>query len=111
MTRALFLILPGVELLDLAGPLQALHEAGQFGAAYEPRFCSPAPEALTDQGPLLARLEPLIDPAAGDLVFIPGSPAFGTAKIISPQAKVSVLKWPQMDWLYHVFSNSRPAVL
>jgi transcriptional regulator GlxA family with amidase domain len=76
MTRALFLILPGVELLDPAGPLQALHEAGQFGAAYEPRFCSPAPEALTDQGPLLARLEPLMDPAAGDLVFIPGSPAF-----------------------------------
>ena len=72
MTRVVFLILPGVELLDLAGPLQALHQARQFGCAYELRFCSPFPEVSCDQGPVLARLEGLIAPEPGDLVFIPG---------------------------------------
>jgi len=76
MTRVVFLILPGVELLDFAGPLQALHEARQSGAAYELRICSPFPEVLTDQGPVLARLEPLVPPEPGDLVFIPGSTQF-----------------------------------
>lgn len=76
MTRVLFLVLPGVELLDFAGPLQALHEAAQFGCAYQLRFCSPDPELVTDQGPGLSRLEPLPAPEPGDLVFIPGSPAF-----------------------------------
>lgn len=76
MTRVLFLILPGVELLDFAGPLQTLHEAAALGCPYEIHACSPRPEADTDQGPVLARLEPLPDPAAGDLVFVPGSPAF-----------------------------------
>ena len=80
MTRVLFLILPGVELLDFAGPLQALHEATALGCPYRIHACSPQPEAATDQGPVLARLEPLPDPAAGDLVFVPGSPAFHRAR-------------------------------
>lgn len=88
MTRVLFLILPGVELLDFAGPLQALHEAATLGCSYQIHACSPAPEAATDQGPVLARLEPLPDPAAGDLVFIPGSPAFHRAP-----ADPRVLDW------------------
>jgi transcriptional regulator GlxA family with amidase domain len=80
MTRVLFLLLPGLELLDFAGPLQALHEAAALGCPYEIHACSPAPEAATDQGPVLARLEPLPEPAAGDLVFVPGSPAFHQAR-------------------------------
>jgi transcriptional regulator GlxA family with amidase domain len=76
VSRVLFLLLPGVELLDFAGPLQALHEAVSFGCAYQLRFCSPDPELATDQGPGLSRLEPLPAPEPGDLVFIPGSPAF-----------------------------------
>jgi transcriptional regulator GlxA family with amidase domain len=76
-TRVLFLILPAVELLDFAGPLQALHEAAQhFGAPYELHLCSPCPEVPTDQGLALTGLEPLIEPEQGDLVFIPGSPEF-----------------------------------
>ena len=88
MTRVVFLILPGVELLDFAGPLQALHEAQHRGAAYELRLCSPCSEVLTDQGPSLARLEPLIEPKPGDYVFIPGSTAFPRSKP-SPE----VLEW------------------
>ena len=89
MTRVVFLILPGVELLDIAGPLQALHEATRhFGAPYELRLCSPSPEALTDQGPALSRLEPLIAPEQGDLVFIPGSAVFHRS-----QPAPEVLEW------------------
>jgi transcriptional regulator GlxA family with amidase domain len=88
MTRVIFLILPGVELLDFAGPLQALHEAQHFGAAYEPRLCSPCPEVLTDQGPVLAKLEPLIAPSLGDFMFIPGSPAFHGS-----QPTPEILEW------------------
>ena len=81
MTRVVFLILPGVELLDLAGPLQALHEASRhFEADYELRLCAPGGEAPTDQGPLLAGLEPLVEPRPGDLVMVPGSMAFAHAR-------------------------------
>jgi transcriptional regulator GlxA family with amidase domain len=90
MTRVLFLILPGVELLDFAGPLQALHEAAALGCPYEIHTCSPASEAATDQGPVLARLEPLPEPAPGDLVLVPGSPAFHRSRPSS-----GVLGWLQ----------------
>jgi transcriptional regulator GlxA family with amidase domain len=80
MTRALFIVLPGVELLDFAGPLQALHEARSFGCEYELRICSPAPEVASDQGPVLAGMEPLPEPAPGDLVFLPGSSEFHRAR-------------------------------
>ena len=91
MTRVIFLILPGVELLDFAGPLQALHEASQhFGASYELHLCSPWLEVPSDQGLALTRLEPLIAPASGDLVFIPGSPAFHRSR---PEPEV-------LEWLW-----------
>ena len=90
MTRVIFLILPGVELLDFAGPLQALHEAQHFGAPYELRLCSPCPEVPTDQGPVLTKLEPLIASLKGDLVFIPGSTEFHRSK---PTAEV-------LEWLW-----------
>lgn len=89
MTRVVFLILPGVELLDLAGPLQVLHEASRhFGAPYETRVCALSPEVLSDQGLSLAGLEPLVAPEPGGLVFIPGNPEFPRA-----QAGAEALEW------------------
>ncbi len=88
MTRVIFLLLPGVELLDFAGPLQALHEAGHFGMPYDLHCCSPCPEVGTDQGPVLAHLEPLLEPAESDLVFIPGSAAFRRSR-----PDLAVLEW------------------
>lgn len=90
MTRVIFLLLPGVELLDFAGPLQALHEAQHFGASYELRLCSPSPEVPSDQGPVLTRLEPLIASLKGDFVFIPGSMEFHRSR---PTAEV-------LEWLW-----------
>lgn len=70
--RVLFLALPDLEILDLAGPLQAFHEANACGAGYRVLVVSTSPRVRTDQGLALADLEPLPEPAATDLVIVPG---------------------------------------
>ena len=74
--RALFLILPQVEIMDLAGPLQVLHEAGNYGHPYSIQFLSTAPEQRSEQGLRLADLQPFLSltPTADDIVFISGVP-------------------------------------
>jgi len=71
-TQVVFLLLPHVHALDLAGPVQVFHEANGFGARYRLRFCGVEPRARTAQGLWLSDLEPLPDVGAGDLVLVPG---------------------------------------
>ena len=83
------MLLPEVEILDLAGPLQALGEANRSRARYRLRFCSTRDQVRTDQGIVLADLEPL--PEVGDnragriacppLVIVPGMPYAATQKL------------------------------
>ena len=40
MTTVVFVLLPGVHLLDLAGPAQAFFTAGDFGRPYDLRYVS-----------------------------------------------------------------------
>ncbi|HZS39607.1 MAG TPA: helix-turn-helix domain-containing protein [Polyangia bacterium] len=70
--RVLVLMLPQVHLLDLAGPVQVLHEASELGADYRLQFCATRPRVRSSQGLMLSELEPLPAPRAGDLVLIPG---------------------------------------
>ncbi|HEX7182417.1 MAG TPA: GlxA family transcriptional regulator [Thermoanaerobaculia bacterium] len=70
--RVIFLALPDLEILDLAGPLQAFHEANGRGAGYRVLLVSTSPRVRTDQGLALSDLEPLPEPAAADLVIVPG---------------------------------------
>lgn len=82
MTAVVFVLLPGVHLLDLAGPAQAFYTAGDFGHRYDLRYVSGAPPSgssgadagvvTSAQGlPLAAETEwPAL--AADDLVVIPG---------------------------------------
>jgi transcriptional regulator GlxA family with amidase domain len=65
-------VLPEVEILDLAGPLQAFHEANRCGAEYRIRTCGIVPRVRSEQGVWLSDLEPLPEPTAGDLVLVPG---------------------------------------
>lgn len=80
MQRVVFVVLPGVEILDLAGPVQVFHEAnrcvGDSGGKYEVLTCSVQPRVRTDQGLWLSDLTPLPEPAPDDLVIVPG---FGMA--------------------------------
>src|SRR5690349_3061783 len=73
--RALFVYFPHCEVLDFAGPLQTLHEANAFtDGAYEIIHCGAAPSAASEQGLVLASLQPLPPPRSNDLIFVPGYP-------------------------------------
>jgi transcriptional regulator GlxA family with amidase domain len=73
VTRVVFVLAPGVHLLDVAGPAQALSMvADRGGPAYQPIYVADSPTVLSYQGlPLVTRTDwPELDPA--DLVVVPG---------------------------------------
>jgi transcriptional regulator GlxA family with amidase domain len=67
-----------VEVLDLAGPLQALHEANRISHRYEIVLCASRERIRTEQGLELTALQPFPEPRAGDLVIVPGMPYTAT---------------------------------
>lgn len=77
----IFLVLPQVEVLDLAGPLQALSEANARRKRYDIRLCATRPRIESHQGVVLADLEPLPDDAGEALIVVPGMPYAATQKI------------------------------
>jgi transcriptional regulator GlxA family with amidase domain len=68
MRQVVFLILPDVEILDLAGPLQVFHEANRCGARYWTRLAAAEPRLCSDQGLWLSDLEPFPDDTGPDAV-------------------------------------------
>lgn len=75
--RVVFAVFPGCEILDLAGPVQAFHEATALGVPYELVHCATTTEVPTAQGLRLSGLAPLPELAASDRVIVPGSPLNG----------------------------------
>lgn len=84
----IFALAPDVEVLDLAGPVQAFHEANRHGGDYRVHVCAMTPRLRLDQGIWLSDLEPLPEPAAEDLVVVPG---FRMAAVAVAEA--TLLKW------------------
>src|SRR5690349_9630099 len=80
--RVIFALFPGCEILDLAGPVQAFHEAKALGASYELLYCAPTPEVPSAQGLGLSGLQPLPAVRSGDRVIVPGFPV-GTVRVPS----------------------------
>ena len=73
--RAVFVYFPNCEVLDFAGPQQALHEANLLtGGTYEFVHCAVRENTVTYQGLQLGALRALPRPRATDLVFVPGYP-------------------------------------
>lgn len=70
--RVVFLLLPNLNLLDLAGPLQAFHAAAGMGAPYQTVFCASQPELVCAQGLTVAHVGPLQEVGEGDIVLVPG---------------------------------------
>ncbi len=72
MTRVVFLLAPGVVLLDVAGPAQVFSAAGSAGVNYQLSYVADHPLITTGQGvPLVAELEwPELH--ADDLILVPG---------------------------------------
>ena len=71
MPQIVFLILPHVHALDLAGPAQVFHEANAFGGRYRLRYCARARTVRTAQGLCLSDLEPLPRVGPEDTVLVP----------------------------------------
>lgn len=75
MQQVVFVVLPGVDLLDLAGPVEVFHTADALGGGYRVRTAGPLPAVRSRQGLALAELEPLPEGIGeGDLVIVPGMP-------------------------------------
>lgn len=73
-TKVVFLILPHIHLMDLAGPDQVFLEAIGYGADFELHYCSPdTPVASSSELPF-GKLKPYAEThlADGDLLLIPG---------------------------------------
>lgn len=82
-------MLPEVEILDLAGPLQAFSEANGGSKRYRIRLCATRERIESHQGLTLAGLDPLPDDAGADaLVVVPGMPYAATQQI-----ERSVTRW------------------
>ena len=71
------MLLPEVEVLDLAGPLQAFSEAKR----YRTRLCSTRERIVSHQGAVFADLEPLPEVSPESLVIVPGMPYAAVERI------------------------------
>lgn len=89
--RVAFVLVPGVHLLDLAGPAQAFYEAAGLGGRYRLSYVAAASEVRSSQGLTLGRLEPLPDPVAVDRVIVPGMDSTTATTVDVP-----------IDWLRRV---------
>ncbi|MET8135178.1 DJ-1/PfpI family protein [Streptomyces sp. NPDC006290] len=72
MSHIVFFLVPGVHLLDLAGPAQVFSTASDFGHPYTLDYVAEQPRIPTAQGlPLVTRLDwPELGPE--DLIVVPG---------------------------------------
>jgi transcriptional regulator GlxA family with amidase domain len=72
--RVYFALFPSAEILDFAGPVQAIGEAVSCGAQYEIAYCASTPSVRTAQGMEISALGPLPEVTPSDWVFVPGYP-------------------------------------
>lgn len=90
-----FLLLPDVHLLDMAGPVQAIHECNEIhGAFFRPRLVCVREPVSCWQGPQLGNLEVLPDQVpAGSLVFVCGMKL--TGKMMATAEDDRLIDWLQ----------------
>ena len=94
MTRVAVLVVDGVELLDVAGPVQVFHEAAQAGADYRVELVSFAPNAVSHQAAMFSGLAPIPhDLGPNDIVIVPGSSAFRELATWRSGERRTALQW------------------
>lgn len=93
--KFVFLILPQIHLMDLAGPDQAILEAIGFGANFEIEYCSLGNNVVTTAGLPIANLKHFSEVHfnTGDFLIIPGSNA---SYLISDEFKAHT---DLLDWI------------
>ncbi|WP_271221835.1 GlxA family transcriptional regulator [Streptosporangium carneum] len=90
--RVVVLVLPEVNLLDLAGPVQVFDAATHLGGGYHVEHVADDDQVTTAHGVRLAGLGPLPEVGAGDLVLVPG-PRLRTAPRDGAYVSGSVVGW------------------
>ncbi len=93
-TRIIFLILPQVHLLDLAGPDQVFHEASEYGADIEVEYCSIKGNIETSTYLPFGKIKHFskIKIQRDDYIFIPGAKVeFLLSKKMA--AEKELIKW------------------
>lgn len=95
--RVVFVLLPGVNLLDLGGPAQVFDVARRFGASYDLLFCAAEPQVLSSQGLPLGPLSPFPTPRPDDLVIIPG-PRLEDPVPGRPWIEPAAVAWLRIAW-------------
>jgi transcriptional regulator GlxA family with amidase domain len=96
--KFVFLVLPQIHLMDLAGPDQAILEAIDFGADFEIEYCSLENNVVTTAGLPIANLKHFsqVKFNTGDFLIIPGSNA---SYLVSDAFK------EQTDLLHWIIAN------
>ena len=76
-TKFVFLLLPEIHLMDLAGPDQAIHEAIDFGADFEIEYCNLVDGISTTSGLPIGKVKHFTEVKIkkDDFLIIPGSNA------------------------------------
>ena len=76
-TKFVFLLLPEIHLMDLAGPDQAIHEAIEYGADFEIEYCNLNNDVASSSGLPIGNvtLYSEVKFNKGDFLIIPGSNA------------------------------------
>ncbi len=89
--RVVFVLVPGVHLLDLAGPAQVFSYGADVGHPYELSYVGDRPTVVSHQGVVLqcSTDEPVLDPH--DLIVIPGWRAAALSD--SPRISKSLAAW------------------
>lgn len=74
-TKFVFLLLPQIHILDLAGPDQAIHEAMDYGADFEIAYGSTDENIISTSGLPIGRIDHYADIKLqkGDFLMIPGA--------------------------------------
>jgi transcriptional regulator GlxA family with amidase domain len=72
VTRVVFLLVPGLHLLDLAGPAQAFGTAASLSCGYELAFFAEQEDVTTAQGVTLRATTQWPALASDDLIIVPG---------------------------------------
>ena len=74
MTKVVFLLVPGLHLLDLAGPAQAFGTAADLGCGYELAYVAGQEDVPTAQGVTIKATTHWPALAKDDLIVVSGRP-------------------------------------
>lgn len=101
--KFIFLILPQVHLLDLAGPDQTILESIEYGADFEIEYCGIDESPATSAGLQLKKQTHFsnVKLKQGDFIIIPGS---SVSYILSDEFKIQT---DLLDWIRDAYQQQR----